>query len=300
MADVVDNALGAYLKARRRKLDPSAFGFTPGRRRTPGLRREEVAQRANVSTTWYTWLEQGRGGAPSADVLDRIARALALTDVEREHVYLLALGHPPEVRRAAATACEITPQLQHVLDAIVSHPAMIATSTWDIVGWNATATIVLGDFGAIPAERRNTLRFMFAPGVRGPNWEHHARAIVALFRAETARMGTTDRAAALVDELSRSSPEFAAMWREGDVAAPGPGTKRFERAGGGFTLESSTFAVHGHVDLHMVVYTPATPADAARVSEILRAAGAPHSAAGRPAAPPRTYPRTARGRTRSS
>jgi len=279
MADVVDNALGVYLKARREKLDPSAFGFSLGRRRTPGLRREEVAQRANVSTTWYTWLEQGRGGAPSTDVLDRIAHALALTDVEREHVYLLALGHPPEVRRAAATAGEITLQLQHVLDAIVSHPAMIATSTWDIVGWNAAATIVLGDFGAIPAEQRNTLRFMFAPGARarGPNWEHHARAIVALFRAETARIGTTERAAALVDELSRSSPEFAAMWREGDVAALGPGTKRFERAGGGFTLESSTFAVHGHVDLHMIVYTPATPADAARLSQILKAGPIPFS-----------------------
>src|SRR6202142_2374933 len=137
-----ENLLGGYLKDRRVKLDPAAFGFPPARRRTPGLRREEVAQRANISPTWYAWLEQGRGGAPSADVLDRIARALALTDVEREHVYLLALGHPPEVRRAAATAWEITPQLQHGLDAIVSHPAMIATSTWDIVGWNAAATIV--------------------------------------------------------------------------------------------------------------------------------------------------------------
>jgi transcriptional regulator with XRE-family HTH domain len=282
MADVVDNALGAYLKARRKKLDPSALGFSPGRRRTPGLRREEVAQRANVSTTWYTWLEQGRGGAPSADVLDRIARALALTDVEREHVYLLALGHPPEVRRAVAIACAITPQLQHVLDAIVAHPAMVATSTLDIVGWNAAAAIVLGDFSAIPAERRNSLRFMFSPGARtrGPNWERHARTIVALFRAETARIGTTERAAALIDELSRSSPEFATMWCEGDVAALGPGTKRFERDGGGFTLESSTFAVHGHADLHMIVYTPATPADAARLREILEAAESPRSAAG--------------------
>ena len=270
MADVVDNALGTYLKARRMKLDPNAFGFPPGRRRTPGLRREEVAQRANVSTTWYTWLEQGRGGAPSADVLDRIARALALSEVEREHVYLLALGHPPEVRRTAATAGELTPQLQRVLDAIVSHPALIATSTWDIVGWNAAATIVLGDFSALPAERRNTLRLMFAPGrARGPNWERHARAIVAMFRAETARIGTPARSAALVDELSKSSPEFAAMWREGDVAAPGPSTKRFERNGVGFTLESSTFGVHGHPDLHMIVYTPATPADAACLQDVL-------------------------------
>src|ERR1700691_5329620 len=92
------NLLGTYLKARRAKLDAAALGFPLIRRRTPGLRREEVAQRANVSATWYTWLEQGRGGAPSADVLDRIARALMLTEVEREHIFLLALGRPPEAR----------------------------------------------------------------------------------------------------------------------------------------------------------------------------------------------------------
>src|ERR1700684_2944988 len=89
------NPLGNYLKDRRAKLDPATFGFPLKRRRTPGLRREEVAQRANVSATWYTWLEQGRGGAPPADVLDRIARAMLLTDVEREHLFLLALGRPP-------------------------------------------------------------------------------------------------------------------------------------------------------------------------------------------------------------
>src|SRR5580658_1954272 len=99
MSDAVtENLLGTYLKDRRAKLDPAAFGLAPERRRTPGLRREEVAQRANISPTWYTWLEQGRGGAASADVLDRISRALMLTDVEREHLFLLGLGRPPEVR----------------------------------------------------------------------------------------------------------------------------------------------------------------------------------------------------------
>src|SRR5271163_5351935 len=96
------NSLGTYLKDRRARLDPTAFGFPMTRRRTPGLRREEVAQRANVSATWYTWLEQGRGGSPSAEVLDRIARALMLSDVEREHIFLLAQGRPPEVRYQAA------------------------------------------------------------------------------------------------------------------------------------------------------------------------------------------------------
>src|SRR4051795_1452230 len=92
------NTLGTYLKDRRARLDPAALGFSAQRRRTPGLRREEVAQRSNISPTWYTWLEQGRGGAPSADVLDRISRALMLTEVEREHLFLLGLGRAPDVR----------------------------------------------------------------------------------------------------------------------------------------------------------------------------------------------------------
>src|SRR3984885_11589330 len=105
------NLLGIYLKDRRAKLDPAAFGLPAERRRTPGLRREEVAQRANISPAWYTWLEQGRGGPPSADVLDRISQALMLTDVEREHLFLLGLGRPPEVHYRKNEG--VTPRLQH-------------------------------------------------------------------------------------------------------------------------------------------------------------------------------------------
>src|SRR5215472_5748653 len=154
-----DRRFGTYLKDRRSKLDPAAFGFPAGRRRTPGLRREEVAQRANISPTWYTWLEQGRGGAPSADVLDRISHALMLTDVEREHLFLLGLGRPPEVRYRASEG--VTPRLQRVLDALEFSPAIIRTSTWDIVAWNHAATTVLIDFGVLPVEQRNGLRLVF-------------------------------------------------------------------------------------------------------------------------------------------
>src|SRR3977135_3088143 len=102
-----ENLLGTYLRDRRAKLDPAAFGLPATRRRTPGLRREEVAQRANVSATWYTWLEQGRGGAPSVGVLDRIARPRALSEREREYVFLVALGRSPDVRYQ--TAEPVTP-----------------------------------------------------------------------------------------------------------------------------------------------------------------------------------------------
>ncbi|CDX29780.1 hypothetical protein MPLA_1390128 [Mesorhizobium sp. ORS 3359] len=128
------NKLGTFLRDRRMRLDPAAFGFATGRRRTQGLRREEVAQRANISPTWYTWLEQGRGGAPSADVLNRIATGLMLTEPEREHLFMLGLGRPPEVRYRNVDS--VTPRLQRVLDALDPSPAIIKTATWDVVAWN--------------------------------------------------------------------------------------------------------------------------------------------------------------------
>src|SRR5580692_2044400 len=135
-----DNRLGTYLKDRRARLDPAALGFPLARRRTPGLRREEVAQRAHVSATWYTWLEQGRGGAPSADVLDRISRALMLTDAEREHLFVLGLGRPPEIQFHEGD--DVSPRLQRVLDAFAFSPALVKNSTWDVLAWNGAAAAV--------------------------------------------------------------------------------------------------------------------------------------------------------------
>ena len=267
------NQFGSYLKDRRAKLDPAAFGFPLTRRRTPGLRREEVAQRANVSATWYTWLEQGRGGAPSADVLNRIARALMLTDDEREHLFLLGLGRPPEVRYQAAEG--VTPRLQGVLDALALSPAYVKNSTWDIVAWNHAAAVVLADYAGLPAEQRNGLRLVFCnPHVRAAmlNWESDARFAVAAFRADVARSGAARKVEALVDDLCRLSPEFAAMWRDNDVRSTygeGPKHLRHPRAGR-IALEYSAFAVDGRPDLSMVIYNPATPADADKVRSLVK------------------------------
>jgi transcriptional regulator with XRE-family HTH domain len=269
---VNDNRLGTYLKDRRAKLDPAAFGLPLKRRRTPGLRREEVAQRANVSATWYTWLEQGRGGAPSADVLDRIAGALMLTDVEREHLFLIALGRPPEVRYQATEG--VTPRLQRLLDALELSPAIVKTPTWDVVAWNRAAAAVLTDYGALAPEQRNILRLVFCdPRVRAAqyDWDSVARFVVAAFRADAARAGATAKVEALVDELSRLSPEFAAMWRDNDVRSYGEGVKRMRHPiAGPIAFEYSAFAVDGRPDLGMVVYNPATPEDAQRIRALIK------------------------------
>lgn len=266
-----ENPLGTYLKDRRARLDPTAFGFSPSRRRTPGLRREEVAARADVSATWYTWLEQGRGGVPSADALDRIAEALDLKPIEREHLFLLAQGRPPEVHVEAAT--EVTPRLQRVLDGLETSPAFVRNAAWDYVAWNRAAVAVLVDFSALPPEERNALRRLFLdPRMRESlgDWEAEARALVAIFRTEVVRTGTSARVARLVEELCERSPDFAAMWRDNDVRTFGEGSKRIRHpAAGLLTLEYSAFAVDGQPDLSMVVFSPATPEDAARIRGLL-------------------------------
>ena len=267
-----ENLLGTYLRDRRAKLDPAAFGLTEERRRTPGLRREEVAQRANISPTWYTWLEQGRGGAPSADVLDRIARALMLTDVEREHLFLLGLGRPPEARYRKNDG--VTPRLQRVLDALDPSPAVIRTAIWDVVAWNRAATVMLMDYGSLPPEQRNMLRFIFLdPRARAAqyDWESVARFVLGAFRVDAARAGAAAEVEPLVDELCRLSPEFKAMWRDNDVrAAHGEAVKHIRHpTRGPLAFEYSAFAVDGRTDLSMVVHNPATPKDAERIKSVL-------------------------------
>jgi transcriptional regulator with XRE-family HTH domain len=267
-----ENQLGAYLKNRRVKLDPAAFGFPPARRRTPGLRREEVAQRASISPTWYTWLEQGRGGAPSADVLDRVARALMLTEVEREHLFLLGLGRLPEVRYRKSEG--VTPRLQRVLDALDPCPAIVRTAIWDVVAWNRAATAMLIDYGSLPPERRNILRYIFLdPRARGAqyDWESVARFALGAFRVDAARAGAAAEVESLVEDLCRLSPEFRAMWRENEVrAAHGEAVKHIRHPVlGPFAFEFSAFAVDGRPDLSMVVYNPATPEDAERLKALL-------------------------------
>ena len=268
-----ENIFGTFLRDRRSRMDPAAFGFASGRRRTPGLRREEVAQRANISPTWYTWLEQGRGGAPSADVLNRIAAGLMLTEPEREHLFLLGLGRPPE--KTYVGSDEVTPRLQRVLDALEFSPAIVKTATWDVVAWNAAAATLLTDYGKLPREQRNILRLMFTNSsimAAQEDWLSVARYVVGSFRADAARAGAGAEITQLVDELSRLSPQFAKLWRDNDVAGHGSGVKRLHHPVHGLIeLEFSAFAVDGRPELGMIVYNPASPETASRIRSLMAA-----------------------------
>jgi len=227
-----------------------------------------VAQRANISATWYTWLEQGRGGAPSADVLDRVARALMLTDIEREHLFLLGLGRPPEARYQKNDA--ITPRLQRVLDALDPSPAIIRTATWDVLAWNRAATVLLMDYGSLPPDQRNILRFLFLdPRARTAqyDWESVARFALGAFRLDAVRAGAAVEMGPLVEELCRQSPEFKEMWRDNEVSGTyGDAIKHIRHPVlGPIAFEFSVFAVDGRTDLTMVVYNPATREDSGKI-----------------------------------
>jgi transcriptional regulator with XRE-family HTH domain len=259
--------LGGFLRDRRGRLAPAPNAL--GRRRTPGLRREEVATRAGVSVTWYTWLEQGRGGPPSDEVLERLARALELDATGREILFLLAQQRPPPL--SAAPVAAVTPALQRVLDAF-PNPAIVKTPTWDVVAWNAAASAVLGDYAAIPASERNVLRRMFGyPAIRAalPHWESDARYALAVFRVDVARAGCPE-ALALAAELQATSADFRRLWAENDVLAHRVGHKLFDHPGvGPFTLETSAYSVGGAEGLTLILFTPPTAADAAAMGRML-------------------------------
>ena len=278
VAEKVSNPFGRYLRDRRAKLDPASLGFKSSRRRTPGLRREEVAQRANISSAWYMCLEQGRGGAPSTEVLDNLAKALLLTDAEREHLFLIGLGRAPESHYKQPDGIE--PRLQRVLDKLSPAPAFIKTATWDVVAWNQAAAVIWPNMGQETGYGRNTLRMVFLdPNAQTlyHDWEAAARMAVAGFRADVARAGAVAEVAAMVDELSRSSPSFKAMWHENEVSDSGHAMKELRHPSlGTISFEVSIFGVDGRQDLTMMVFLPANTDVARRIERLLEEQERPH------------------------
>jgi hypothetical protein len=196
---------------------------------------------------------------------------MMLTEAEREHLFVLALGHPPEPRYKGPEG--ITPRLQRVLDAFPASPAIIKTATWDVVAWNKAAAAVLTDYALLPRDQRNIMRMMFSSArVRAAqdDWLSVARFVVGAFRADAARAGAGAEIADLVEELSRTSPEFEMLWRENDIAAHGEGVKRIHHPEIGLLeLEFSTFSVEGRPDLGMIVYNPTTRETAERIQSLM-------------------------------
>jgi transcriptional regulator with XRE-family HTH domain len=222
--------LADFLRRGRARLDPSDVGLAAGaRRRTPGLRREEVAQLAGMSADYYTRLEQSRGPRPSRQMLTALARALRLTDDERDHLFHLAGEEPPR-REAAAT--HVRPGLLLVLDRLHDTPAMVTTDCGEVLAQNAMSKALSGDaFARPPRERNMVRRFFLDPAARDlyppEDVEEHARSHVANLRAVAASRPDDPEPAALVAELRAASEEFARLWDEHEVAVRRRATKRF-------------------------------------------------------------------------
>ncbi len=273
---------GAFLRSRRERLTPADVGLPEGfRRRTPGLRREEVALLAGVGSTWYTWLEQGRDVRPSPEVLSALASALRLDAAERRHLYILNNRPPPEPR---PTGPEIVQEpLRRMLESLAQQPAYLLGRRWDILAWNRAATVVFGDYETLSGDERNIMHLLFIDQAHRKlllDWNELAPAVLSMFRADCVLHTGDPEFERLIDKLNRSSAEFRRWWRQQDVAPTLAGEKRIDHpVAGRMTFEFTSLAVTDQRGLKLTVYTPlaqdrTTDKLAALLSGKLRAKGA--------------------------
>jgi transcriptional regulator with XRE-family HTH domain len=252
------NELGAFLRARRAELRPSDVDLPEGgrQRRVAGLRREEVAQLAAISTDYYTRLEQGRI-RPSAPVLASLARVLRLDDDQRTYLYEVAGTASARSRRRAAQ--RIKPHMQRVLDHITDTPAIVMTPTHDILAWNPLAAALMVDFDEIPERERNFIRLLFTdPRMRSlyPDWEGLARSVVSYIRMEAARKPDDPRLAELVGDLSIRDEQFRQWWAGTHVAVKRRGTRTYNHpVVGEITLDWNPLTSDADPDQQLIIYT---------------------------------------------
>lgn len=266
--------LASFLRIRRSRLAPSSVGLPTGaRRRTPGLRREEVAQLAGVGVSWYTWLEQGRDIHVSEGLLERLSQALDLDQVERSHLFELAQGRPPPPRvgEKAAAAESVSAMLQQAIDAH-PNPVVVTTARWDVIALNPAAHAVWGDRRGL-----NSLCFMFddpALQPRTPELRAHARNMVARFRYEAGRAADRAPFDALAAELAARSPEFRALWEAHEVVSHPEGAKIVHHPAVGDILLDHLVLVHVEPDgrsLRVTLYTPRPGVSADRARALVAA-----------------------------
>jgi transcriptional regulator with XRE-family HTH domain len=263
--------LAEFLRAQRARLRPPDVGLpeTLGQRRTPGLRREEVAQLSGVGVTWYTWLEQGRDIVASAQVIDALARALLLDADQHRHLRALA-GLP--VPQPDAARAEALPRMRRLVDAAAPNLAVMYDEHYDYLAWNRPYVRVRHDPMTLPGDRRNLLWWMFTDAEnrsRMVNWAGAARAVLSQFRATVGKRAGDSRFAELVAALTEASPEFRQWWRDYPVRDFRPATIAVDHpAAGRITLGVYQLRPVEYPNLLLVLQIPATAADLRSVNEI--------------------------------
>jgi transcriptional regulator with XRE-family HTH domain len=278
--------LATFLRTRRARLRPADAGLPEaGPRRTPGLRRQEVAQLAGMSVDYYIRLEQARGPHPSRQVLAALSRALMLTADEREYLYRLAGQSPPA---AASPSRQLSPGIRNLLDSLTQTPAYVVDAKYDILAWNALATYFIGDLSDVPEQDRNMIRWTFRHAVSAPpgpdeQTVRFARSTVADLRAAYGRYPADPGLAALVTELLGMSPLFARMWAEHEVESRRPLIKRMDHPlAGPLEFECQVLAILD-TGQRLIVYcaAPGSPTQAAFRDLATRGAWSPAPQASR-------------------
>lgn len=259
-------ALSEFLKLHRAKLQPKSVGLPEGmRRRTPGLRREEVAQIAGVSTTWYTWLEQGRDIRMSDQVLDRIAFALQLNEEERKYLLQLANSSADAANLKEEEQPGIGGALTSIIAGLAHYPVIVSDRRCRIVGWNQAAAAVFMDFARVPQEERNMIGLLFKRKefkALAVNWDDFARGFLSLFRYYYGKYVGDAWYKEFVAGLCQENREFEAMWREYDVnSAPRVNLEFRHAKAGRMVFELTSLQVQGAADLRLSVYTPSADSD---------------------------------------
>jgi transcriptional regulator with XRE-family HTH domain len=265
--------LADFLRTRRASLKPEDVGLSNGgRRRTPGLRREEVAMLAGVGTTWYTWLEQGRDVRASLDVLEALARALRMTPPERTHLVLLGRGEEPPPSEPPAE--RVSAALRRMISNLGPNPAFVLGRRWDYLAWNPAAAAVLGDLGSVPRAARNHVWLTFMDPARRElftDWDRSHTLLVAKFRADSARHLGDPAFEQLIETLRRSSLEFCRAWQRHEVARGGGEGRKVLRHPDVGTLAFEHAVLHPTEgpEQRLILYSPLpdhdTPAKLARL-----------------------------------
>lgn len=258
--------LADFLKTRRAKLSHSDAGLSSAtRRRTPGLRREEIAQLAGVGLTWYTWLEQGRNIHVSAQVIESLARVLLLDKQERIHLYRLANQPlPADIPESKET---VSPILQHVLDSLELCPSFIADQRWNVIAWNKAACILLGDFECMNARQKNVVWAMFTDDYFKQlynNWDMYAKSLLGRFRLTCGKYIEDPWFAEFIEDLKAHSEEFSEWWLLHEIIDDGGIYKHFNHpTAGALDFESSCFDVPDNSGLRLFTHVPLPESDTA-------------------------------------
>ncbi|HLJ35162.1 MAG TPA: helix-turn-helix transcriptional regulator [Ktedonobacteraceae bacterium] len=270
-------ALADFLRKQRARLAPTDVGLPAGiRRRTPGLRREEVAQLASIGTSWYVWLEQGRDVHPSEQVLESLSRALRLTPNERRHLFLLSgQSLPPQERYVEE---HVSPALQQILDDLNPTPAYVMGRRYDHLAWNKAADGLFAISEVSSLYERNLIwRLFTSPTMRErPSWEQIARSTLAEFRATNARYPGDEWFEELIEDLKLVSPEFRRWWPHHDVRSSLDGYKVMEHSTlGRLEFEHLTLQVLSDPDVRIMIYAPLAETRA-KLVRFLETETAPH------------------------